>query len=119
MRQPDVRRFLFDIQTACRLIEQFTSGRTFEDYTTDPMLRSAVERQFEIVGEALNQMIRAFPAMQDDVPDARRIIAFRNQLIHGYASISNQVVWGVVEGYLPELSRRIEDLLSDRTGDPE
>lgn len=53
----EVQKYLFDIQEACQLLTEFTAGKTFEDYVSNAMLRSAVERQFEIVGEALNQML--------------------------------------------------------------
>ena len=112
MRQPDARAFLFDIQTACRLIREFTSGLTFADYAEDRKTRSAVERQLEIVGEAIGQMLRAFPEMTQKIPNASRIISFRNRLIHGYATVSNPVVWGILEGDLPGLVATVEELLA-------
>ncbi len=113
MRQPDACAFLFDIQTACQLIREFTSGMTFQDYAEDRKTRSAVERQLGIVGEAIGQMLKAFPEMRQEIPDASRIIAFRNRLIHGYASVSNPVVWGILEGDLPGLAARVEELLAN------
>lgn len=77
------------------------------------MLRSAVERQFEIIGEALNQLLRREPGLSERISDASVIIAFRNRLIHGYASVSDEVVWGVVERYLPVLSSEVRDLLAE------
>jgi len=59
MRQPDARAFLFDIQRACQLLREFTAGMTFQDYAEDRKTRSAVERQLEIVGEAVGQMLRS------------------------------------------------------------
>jgi uncharacterized protein with HEPN domain len=115
MKQPDARAFLFDVQRACQLIQEFTSGMTFQDYVADRKTRSAVERQLEIVGEAIGQMIRAFPAMKDEIPDASRIVAFRNQLIHGYASVSNPVVWGILEGDLPSLAAKVSELLARKS----
>ena len=77
------------------------------------MLRAAVERQFEIIGEALNQMLKREPALAPRLSDHRRIIAFRNRLIHGYADIDDKVVWGVLTMSLPRLRREIVALLPD------
>ncbi|MFH0810944.1 MAG: HepT-like ribonuclease domain-containing protein [Pseudomonadota bacterium] len=88
MRQRDPNKYLFDIAEAVVLLRQFTAGKTFGDYQDNPLLRSAVERQFEIVGEALNQLGRFNPELLSRISDARRIIAFRNVLVHAYASIS-------------------------------
>ena len=71
----DVRKYLFDIAQACDLLTQFTSGKTFTDYTADALLRSAVERQFEIMGEALNQALRLYPDLSNRVSGCRRIVA--------------------------------------------
>lgn len=90
---------------------QFTSGMTLQDYVSDLKTRSAVERQFEIVGEALSQMLKLFPEMQQEFPEAPRVIAFRNYLIHGYASVSNEVVWGILEKDLSALAAKVALLL--------
>jgi uncharacterized protein with HEPN domain len=111
LKQPEVRKYLFDIGEACALIERFTAGKTFEDYEADPLLRSGVERQFEIVGEALSRMLQLAPELLPLITDARRIVAFRNRLTHGYATVANEVVWGVVEGNLAVLKREIQALL--------
>jgi uncharacterized protein with HEPN domain len=75
--------------------------------------RSAVERQFEIVGEALSQLARVDPARASRVTDYRGIIAFRNILIHGYADIDNELVWVVVDEGLPILRSEIAALLAE------
>lgn len=93
------------------MIAEFTREKTFSDYTADLLLQSAVERQFEIVGEALNQISKVEPDLVQTISDHRRIIAFRNILIHGYASISAAVVWGVLETGLPVLRREVQALL--------
>ena len=113
MKPLEVRKYLFDIDRACDLISRFTAGKTFEDYVADPMLRSAVERQFEIVGEALNKAIYIDPDLEKSISGTRRIVAFRNRLIHGYASISDKVVWGVIESGLSDLHSDIAALLKD------
>ena len=111
MLSREAQKYLYDIATAAEYIAQFTAGRTYEEYHADPMLRSAVERQFEIIGEALNQLLRREPDLHEKISDASLIIAFRNRLIHGYATVSDEVVWGVVEGYLPVLSGEVQALL--------
>ena len=111
MTQRDVKTYLFDISQACQLLKQFTHDKSFADYDADPMLRSAVERQFEIVGEALNRAIQLDPGIQQKIVDSRLIIDFRNRLIHGYASVSNEVVWDIIESKLDDLMREIDGLL--------
>ncbi|MBI3666784.1 MAG: DUF86 domain-containing protein [Acidobacteria bacterium] len=113
MRPLEVRKYLFDIAQACEMLEQFTSGKTFTDYAADPMLRSAVERQFEIIGEAVRETLRLEPGLADRISGSERIIAFRNRLIHAYASVADEVVWGIVEARLPVLRREITELLSE------
>ena len=76
------------------------------------MLRSAVERQFEIVGEALNQLAKLAPGLSAQIPDLPRIVAFRNILIHGYAVVDNAIVWRAVQENVPELVSVLERLLS-------
>lgn len=60
----DLRKYLYDIDQACLLLKEFTGGKSFADYSTDAMLRSAVERQFEIIGEALGQALRTEPTLE-------------------------------------------------------
>jgi len=109
----EVRKYLFDMQQACELLGQFTAEKTLADYRADAMLRSAVERQFEIVGEALGQMLKIAPGLAGRISDSRRIISFRNILIHGYAQIADDIVWGVLETNLPTLRREVEQLLAE------
>ena len=79
------------------------------------MLRSAVERQFEIIGEALTKLAKADQETAALISEHRRIIAFRNILIHGYAQIDDRLVWGVVESKLPTLSQEMKKLLEEET----
>mgnify|MGYP005832441571 CR=1 FL=1 len=117
MKRRDPRKYLFDITEAAALLRRFVTGKTFEDYQGDPLLRSAVERQFEIIGEALNQLVRLDPEMAARISNTARIIAFRNVLIHAYASVSHEVVWGVIETKLPILEREVESLLREAEAD--
>jgi uncharacterized protein with HEPN domain len=112
--QRESKTCLFDIAKACRAIRDFTEGKAYDDYEHDLMLRSAVERQFEIIGEALNRLRRADREIAEQIPEYQRIMAFRNILVHGYAAIQSHTVWGVVEGDLPALADRVDHLLSQQ-----
>jgi uncharacterized protein with HEPN domain len=109
--RPEARKFLWDAQQAAALISGFVRGKTFTGYCQDAMLRSAVERQFEIVGEALNALSKIAPEIAAEIPELGRIVAFRNVLIHGYATVDDRLVWGVVEGKLPPLRDAVTRLL--------
>ncbi|MGH3435429.1 MAG: HepT-like ribonuclease domain-containing protein [Sciscionella sp.] len=77
------------------------------------MMRSAVERQFEIIGESLNQLSKTTPALASTIPDLARIVAFRNILIHGYAAVDDALVWQVLTDRLPVLTRTLRELLPE------
>lgn len=102
-----------DIRNSIELIERFTSGRTIRDYRNDPMLRSAVERQLGIIGEAIAQLIRRFPETAALMSRTEEIIAFRNMLIHGYSLVSDEIVWSVIHTDLPDLSSEVDALLTN------
>ena len=108
----EAKKYLFDIKQAADLLLRFSRGKTFTEFTADPLLRSAIERQFEIIGEALNQLSRIDAGTASAISEHRRIIAFRNILIHGYAAIDHRLVWGMLEGKLPDLHRQVEALLA-------
>lgn len=107
------KTLLEDIRQACQLIRTFTADQTLERYLSDAMVRSAVERQFEIVGEALRRLASADPATTSSIVDHRQIISFRNILIHGYDIVEDDVVWGVIQEKLPVLESQIESLLNE------
>ena len=112
--RPESKRYLFDIKEAAGLIESFMAGRTFVDYEDNALLRSAVERQFEIIGEALVQLARLDQELAARIPEYRRIIAFRNILIHGYAHLDDRIVWDILESKLPPLRCQVVALLEER-----
>jgi len=111
--QLEVKKYLYDIAAASEHITAFTAGKTFADYEGDAMLRAAVERQFEIIGEALGQLARLDEAIAARITDYRRIIAFRNILIHGYTQVDDRLVWDIVETSLPPLHREVAALLKE------
>ena len=108
----DARKLLWDAQHAAERIARFTTGKTFTEYEVDEYLRSAVERQFEIVGEAMNQLRRIDPETATAIPELPRVIAFRNILVHRYADVDNRLVWGVLETDLPSLHATLGRLLA-------
>jgi uncharacterized protein with HEPN domain len=109
----EAKKCLEDVRQAAELVLQFTAGKSFADYDADALLRSGVERQFEIIGEAINRLSRIDPSIVAGIPQAPRIIAFRNILIHRYDVVDNHVVWDVVQRNLRPLHGLVESLLSD------
>lgn len=109
----DPRVFLWDAHYAAEAILEFVCGKTYADYSADRLLRSAVERQFEIIGEALNQLCKIEPSWGERIPDLPQIVAFRNLLIHGYASVNDLTVWNTIESSLPVLYESLGKLLED------
>ncbi len=105
------KKYLYDIKHAVALLNEFTKDKTFADYENDPMLCAAVEREFEIIGEAMSRLAAVDEELVGRITHYRRIIAFRNVLIHGYADIDNRLVWGVIEANLSTLSQEVDSLL--------
>ena len=113
----ETKKHLWDIQQAAAHIMAFTAERSLEEYHDDVFLRSAVERQFEIVGEALNRLYRDAPEVWHRITDAARIISFRNRLIHGYDAVLDDAVWRIKEVHLPLLAREVALLLAEPEDD--
>jgi uncharacterized protein with HEPN domain len=109
----DPRAFLWDVRESGLSIQAFTQGIDAAGYAANAMVQAAVERKFEIMGEALNQLSRLDPALASRIPQMGQIIAFRNQLIHGYAKVNVLTVWGVVQTSLPELLACVRSLLTE------
>jgi uncharacterized protein with HEPN domain len=108
---PEVMSLVYDIHGAATKILRFTAGKSFGDYETDELLHSAVERQFEIVGEAMNVLRKRDSKLVDQITEWRSIISFRNLLIHGYAAIAHEKVWQTIQTNLPTLHQEIEAIL--------
>ncbi len=109
--QREVRKYLYDVSKACEAIMGFTSEKRFEDYKQDLFLRSAVERQLMIIGEALNQAERINPQLSKQITDFRRIVNLRNVIVHGYAVVEDETIWGVVQQELPVLAEEVTAML--------
>ena len=105
------RKYLYDIQHALGLLQGFTADKSFSDYEQDAMLRAAVERELEIVGEAMSQLAKTDPALASRISEYQRIIGFRNVIFHEYSAVDDRVVWAVIETKIPTLCHEIEALL--------
>lgn len=110
--KPEVAKYLKDALDAGRTIAEITSGRTFPQYESDKVRRLAVERCFEIIGEALRHVSEKDAETAARITNHRRIIAFRNILIHGYSVLKHDLVWSAVTDHLPNLLSEIESLLA-------
>lgn len=111
--QRDARAFLWDAQEAAKQIQSFTAGMDASAYAANAMAQAAVERKFEIIGEALNQLSKLDGETASRISDLGQIVAFRNQLIHGYASVNVSTVWNVVQTSLPALLSETSVLLAE------
>lgn len=109
--QLELAKYLYDIQHAANALAEFIQGTTWPDYESNAMLRAAVERQFEIIGEALAQLAKRDPTLAACIAEHQRIIAFRNVLIHGYAEVDDRLVWDVAQTRLPQLRQQVDELL--------
>jgi uncharacterized protein with HEPN domain len=98
-----LRDALNDILVNSAEILEFVNGMDFSDYLEDRKTQSAVERKFEIIGEALNRIGRIDEELLEKIRDYRSIISFRNILAHGYDGVDERVVWGIIEADLGNL----------------
>ena len=101
---------LEDILVAIQDLESFSEGKTFNDYKSDRLLQSAIERQIEIIGEVLHRLRALDESYLNSITDAHRIIGMRNILAHGYDVINNHIVWAAVETHIPILKAEITRL---------
>ena len=111
--RPDARVLLADVDSAATDIARFTEGMNRETYARDARTQAAVERKFEIIGEALNRLHQTFPEIAERIPRLREAVSFRNLLIHGYAVVIPDRVWDYAENDLPELRRIAQALLGE------
>jgi|ERR1700722_8050015 len=105
------RKLLDDVRDAAEFIVDRTRGFSATDYENDRLVRQAVERNFEIIGEAVNRLRKIDPAVAARITEVDRIVAFRNVLIHGYHMIDDAEVWRVIEHSLPVLLGEVQEML--------
>jgi len=111
MRPHDPRIAIEDAIRAGETILRFLSERTLQQYLSDELLASAVERQFEILGEALSRAERSKPGLTAALPEIRQVIGFRNVLAHGYDAIEDETVYDNAQNQLPVLLEKLRAFL--------
>jgi len=106
-----VLKYLFDIKFAIDEINSFFENRhkRFDEFTTDFLLKRAVERDLEIIGEAMSRILKEDPSFS--IENVKRIVGLRNQIIHGYDSVSDENIWGIIINHLPILKSEVNRLI--------
>ncbi|MEO6134590.1 MAG: HepT-like ribonuclease domain-containing protein [Ginsengibacter sp.] len=109
----EIKAWLYDILNAINEIDSFFIDTTkeFSSYQNDLRTRRAVERNIEIIGEAINRILLRDKSIQ--LSNARRIVDTRNRIIHGYDSVSDDIIWSIVSSHLPILKTEVEIILSE------
>ncbi len=109
----EIKAWLYDILNAIMEIESFLSDRPreFAAYQRDLRTKRAIERNVEIIGEALNRILKRDPAIL--ITNSRKIVETRNRIIHGYDSVSDDIIWGIVIRHLPVLQAEVKTLLNE------
>mgnify|MGYP000167322070 CR=1 FL=1 len=101
--QHEEAKYLVDALQACEAIVDFTRNKSLDEYRKDFLLRSAVERQFEILGEAFSRLNTLDSEYREHCPEMGKIIGMRNRLIHGYDTVDDSIVWDAIQNHLPPL----------------
>ena len=109
----ETRKNLVDIIQAAEEIQDFLRGMDFKAFQNQTVTKRAVERDFEIIGEALNRIRNTDGELLEKVSEHHRIIGFRNILIHGYDIVDEVIVWQAAKNHLPILIDEIKQLVSD------
>ena len=107
---PEIQVWLKDIELSIKEIHDFLpSPQNYLLFQNDLKTRKAVERNIEIIGEAMKRIIEVEPGIL--VSDSRKIVDTRNRIIHGYDTVSADVIWLIVTRYLPILEKEVKELL--------
>jgi uncharacterized protein with HEPN domain len=96
----EIRKWLFDIIASIDSIDNYIGNRKiFEEYEKNKILRRAVEREIQIIGEAVSRILRFDPDVK--INNAFQIMATRNRIVHAYDAVNNSIIWGMVVNHLP------------------
>lgn len=102
--------FLWDMLDAAQAVQKFVSGKALHDYQNDRMLRGAVERHIEIIGEAARKVSKEFCDSNTQIP-WQSIITQRNVIAHEYGEIENELIWKVATDHIPDLINKLKTLI--------
>ncbi len=106
----DVQKYLHDIFASIQGIESyFKTGKTFRRFKNNRLIRRAVERELEIIGEAVNRILKLEPEIT--IKGARKIVDLRNLIIHAYDSVDYEYLWAIIVNHLPVLKTEVQQLL--------
>lgn len=111
--RPETAAALFDMERAAKRIVEATEGKTYVDYQADWYFQSAVERQFEVLGEALVRLRDLERPVFERIPDAPKIVGLRNVIIHGYDTVDPAILWSIVDEKLIDLRVALGELLDE------
>jgi len=108
--QHSIEMYLVDIMNSIDSINEYLGDeRNFKIYESNKLLRRGVERELEIIGEAVNRILKIDPEV--DISNSRRIVNLRNWVIHAYNNVDNVIIWGIIDKDLPLLKKQVSDLL--------
>lgn len=108
---PEIEKFLYDIWDASVEIDLFLKNISFRKFMNNKLLQAAIERKFEIIGEALNRIKRIDSEFIENFKEHHRIIGFRNIIAHGYDVIDQEMVWAAVKKHLPLLKQEVSEFI--------
>lgn len=112
MQRNEVAKYLQDILTSIEAIETYTYDiKTFDNFVSNRMAYRAVERELEIIAEAITRIKKT--EIDLEITQSKKIIGLRNRVIHSYDNVSEDIVWGVVVKHIPELKKEIEQLIKN------
>ena len=111
--QPESKKYLYDISQAINEIELFIKGVNIKTFNNNQILQSALERKYEIIGEALNRIKRINEEILSRITDAHKIIGLRNILAHGYDMVDIKILWDATKNNLPKLKQEIKKLIEE------
>jgi uncharacterized protein with HEPN domain len=109
-----ILKWLYDVRICIEEIESFINNENdFFKYSKNLMMKRAVERNLEIIGEAINRIITRDQNFIEKIANSKAIIGLRNQVIHAYDSVSDENIWSILTNHLPILKTEVDLLIND------